>query len=320
MKPPYTITNKALSLSLEIATILGQLEGIKSKSPQPKLRKENRIRTIQGSLSIEGNTLSIAQITAIVENKRVIGPTKDIAEVVNAIEAYEHISSYSFGSLTSMLKAHKYLMNGLIKEAGRFRQGNVGILKGKEVSHVAPPASRVPNLMADLFSYLKKDKNTHLLIRSCVFHYELMFIHPFADGNGRAGRLWQTVILMKYHPIFEYVPIESLIKKNQQEYYDVLEACDFNGNSTSFIEFLLALILQSLAELKDQIVVEAQTPELRLSLAKEYFDDDYFTRKKYMQFHKTISSATASRDLKSGVDIKSLIKIGEKAKTSYQFI
>ncbi len=319
MKPPYTITNKALSLSLEIATILGQLEGIKSKSPQPELRKQNRIRTIQGSLSIEGNTLSISQITAILENKRVIGPQKDIAEVVNAIAAYQHLSSYSFASVTSMLKAHKYLMNGLIKEAGRFRLGNVGILKGREVSHVAPPASRVPDLMEDLFSYLKKDKDTHPLIRSCVFHYELMFIHPFADGNGRVGRLWQTVILMKYHPIFEYVPIESLIKENQQEYYDVLEACDSSGDSTAFIEFLLALIRQSLSELKTQITVDAQTPERRLSLAKEYFHDNFFTRKDYMQFHKTISSATASRDMKSGVVAKMLIKSGDKAQTNYQF-
>jgi Fic family protein len=218
-----------------------------------------------------------------------------------------------------MLKAHKYLMNGLIKEAGRLRQGNVGILKGKEVSHVAPPASRVPVLMANLFSYLKENKDTHLLIRSCVFHYELMFIHPFADGNGRIGRLWQTVILMKYHPIFEYVPIESLIKQNQQAYYDVLEACDASGDSTAFIEFILVLIFESLSELKNQIRVDAQTPERRLSLAKDYFIDDYFTRKDYMLFHKTISSATASRDMKLGMDLNLLIKRGDRAMTRYQF-
>lgn len=320
MKPPYSITNKSLSLSLEIATILGHLEGIRSKTPQPELRKQNRIRTIQGSLSIEGNTLTIPQITAILENKRVIGPQNDIVEVVNAISAYEHISTYKFGNVKSMLIAHKYLLNGLIEEAGHFRKGGVGILKGKEVSHVAPPASRVPLLMENLFVYLKAEKDTHPLIKSCVFHYELMFIHPFSDGNGRIGRLWQTVILMKYHPIFEFLPIESLIKEKQKSYYKVLEECDSCGDSTAFIEFLLNLILISLKELKMDVTVENQTAESRLELAKKQFGKTNFSRKTYMLFHKTISSATASRDLKSGIDLKLLLKQGEKARTEYKFI
>lgn len=319
MKPPYEITNKALNLSLEIASILGLLEGIQSKTPQPELRKQNRIRTIQGSLSIEGNTLSTAQITALLENKKVVGPKKDIAEVVNAIEAYDHIATYRAGSAASMLKAHKCLMKGLIHDAGRYREGNVGIIKGQQVSHIAPKHSRVPILMKELFDYLNKEKETHPLIKSCVFHYELMFIHPFSDGNGRIGRLWQSVILMKFHPIFEYVPIESLIKEKQQQYYNVLELCDSNGSSTAFIEFLLALVLQSLSELKNDVTVEPQTPALRLDHAKKHFGRKQFPRKEYMTFHKTISSATASRDLKYGIENKILIKTGEKNITKYQF-
>jgi Fic family protein len=319
MRPPYTITNKALNLSLEIATILGLLEGIQSKSPQPELRKQNRIKTIQGSLSIEGNTLSVPQVTAIVENKRVIGPKKDITEVVNAIRAYEYIASYRFGNVKSMLKAHEYLTKGLVEESGVFRKGGVGILKGKEVSHVAPPAKRVPLIVGELFSYLKSDKEAHLLIKSCVFHYELMFIHPFSDGNGRVGRLWQSVILMNFHPIFEFLPIESLIKQKQKSYYSVLEQCDASGDSTLFIEFVLGLILQSLRELKDEVVVQSATPQSRLDLARHNFQGSDFSRKDYMLFHKTISSATASRDLKVGVVSQALIKIGEKARTTYRF-
>ncbi len=319
MKPPYTITNKSLNLSLEIATILGHLDGVGSKVPQPKLRKQNRIRTIQGSLSIEGNTLSIPQITAILDNKRIIGPKKDIAEVVNAIAAYGSISSYKYTNVKSMLKAHKHLLSGLIEEAGYFRKGDVGILKGKDISHVAPPALRVPSLMGNLFAYLKNDKDTHPFVKSCVFHYELMFIHPFSDGNGRIGRLWQTVILMNYHPVFEFLPIESLIKEKQESYYRVLEECDSKGDSTAFIEFLLSLILISLKELKFDLVVENETAESRLALAKKEFGNEIFSRKSYMQLHKTISSATASRDLKSGVESTNLIKEGERARTKYRF-
>ncbi len=319
MNPPYTISNKALNLSLEIAAILGHLEGVRSISPQPELRKQNRIRTIQGSLSIEGNTLTIPQITEIIENKRVIGPASDIIEVTNAIKTYEQIAVYKYSNVKSMLKAHKYMLDGLIDEVGQFRKGGVGILKGKEVSHVAPPASRVPFLMDDLFSYLKKETDTHALIKSCVFHYELMFIHPFADGNGRIGRLWQTVILMKYHPIFEFLPIESLIKQKQKSYYNVLEECDSKGDSTAFIEFILNVILTSLKELKMDVVVKNQTTESRLALAKIEFKTRLFSRKSYMLFHKTISSATASRDLKSGVESNTLLRQGEKARTEYLF-
>ena len=319
MKPPYSITSKALNLSVDIATILGYLEGVQSHAPQAELRKTNRIKTIQGSLSIEGNTLTIPQITAILDNKRVIGPQRDIAEVVNAVKAYENINLFKSTNLKSMLKAHQHLLDKLIVDAGSFRTGGVGILKGKEVSHIAPPASRVPLLMDDLFSFLKNEKETHTLIKSCVFHYELMFIHPFSDGNGRVGRLWQTVVLMEYHSIFEFLPIESLIKEKQKQYYNVLEECDSNGNSTAFIEFMLALILISLQEFKSEVVVENQTADSRLKVAQVEFKDHYFSRKSYILLHKIISSATASRDLKLGIDSSLLESKGDRARTRYKF-
>ncbi|ODS22657.1 hypothetical protein AB835_12990 [Candidatus Endobugula sertula] len=283
MKPPYDITDTALNLSLAIANMLGHLEGIQSQAPQAELRKQNRIKTIQGSLAIEGNTLSTSQVTALIDNKRVVGPQKDILEVVNAINAYEVMSSYRAYSANSMLKAHKLLMK-------------------------------------DLFQFLKKEKETHPLIKSCVFHYELMFIHPFSDGNGRIGRLWQSVILMEYHPIFEYLSIESLIKEQQAQYYKVLETCDKQGNSTLFIEFLLGLIKSALAEFKNQVMVKPQTPTSRLAAAKTHFADKAFSRKEYLTLHKLIASATASRDLKFGVENKILQKSGEKAMTRYRFL
>jgi len=319
MKPPYKITDKALSLCLEIATILGHLDGIQSHLPRPELRKKNRIKTIQGSLAIEGNTLSISQVTALIDSKPVVGSQKEIKEVVNAVKAYDHLSKYKHQKIESLLKCHNLLLHGLIEDSGSFRHGGVGILKGNEVSHVAPPASRVPKLMENLFSFLKSDKETHLIIKSCVFHYELMFIHPFLDGNGRVGRLWQTVILIRHHPVFQYLPIEQVIKDNQKAYYEVLEQCDSEGESTHFIEFLLGLLLNALQDLKNQVKSEIQTPDSRLGLAQNNFAKREFTRKDYMLFHKTVSTATASRDLKHGIDCGKLSKLGEKALTRYNF-
>ncbi len=319
MKPPYEITNRSLNCLLEISKILGHLEGIQSQTPQPELRKQNRVKTIHGSLAIEGNTLSTSQITALLDSKRVVGPKKDIIEVTNAIDAYHSIHEFRPHSSRSMLRAHGLLLKGLVDDPGKYRLGNVGIFKGKQIAHVAPKASRVPSLMKDLFEYLKKEKDTHPIIKSCVFHYELMFIHPFSDGNGRIGRLWQTVILMHYHPIFEFVPIESLIKEKQSKYYKALEESDSRGNSTVFIEFIVDIILTALNDLKNQVVVTNQTVDDRLNNAVSHFEKCLFSRKDYINFHKTISSATASRDLKHGISNGVLIKVGRHAQTKYQF-
>ncbi len=319
MKPPFDITSTSLQLVLEIGQSLGQLQGMRVTVPQPELRKKNRIQTIHSSLAIEGNTLSIPQVTDLINNKTVLGPKKDITEVLNAINAYNQLNQYEALSQDSFLAGHHALMHGLIADAGAYRQVDVGIYRGEQVKHIAPSYARVPHLMEDLFHYLNADHETPMLIKSCVFHYELMFIHPFSDGNGRVGRLWQTLLLMQENALFEYLPVETAIKKEQTDYYRVLETCDQQGNSTLFIEFLLNLLCQSLKELKEALVLEGDTTDRRLQLAREALGDTPFARKAYQQIHKHISSATASRDLKYGLDQGGLKKMGERARTRYVF-
>ncbi|MFM1932315.1 MAG: hypothetical protein RL226_1618, partial [Bacteroidota bacterium] len=201
MKPPYDITSEILGLVGSISEKIGQLKASFITESSPQLRKRNQIRTIHSSLQIEGNTLTQEQVTALLENKRVVGPTKDILEVQNAITVYNRIDSFVPSSTRSFLDAHRMLMEGLIEDAGRFRRRSVGIARGSELSHVAPPAENIPHLMQELFDYVGKSDEL-VLIKSCVFHYELEFIHPFLDGNGRMGRLWQTVILNSAYPFF----------------------------------------------------------------------------------------------------------------------
>jgi len=283
--------------------------------PSPQLRKRNKIRTIHSSLKIEGNTLTEDQITALNENKRVIGPKEDIKEVLNAIKVYEELSTYNPNSSKSFLKAHQTLMDGLIDQAGRYRTGSVGILQGDKVAHLAPPASNVDFLMSELFGYLKNSEEL-ILIKSCVFHYEVEFIHPFMDGNGRMGRLWQSVILYQSYPVFEYLPFETLISENQARYYEVLGQCDKAGKSTAFIEYMLEIIEESLNEL-----LNFRNRTLNRRDRLEYFCSlriDEFSRKEYMEVFKDISTATASRDLKEGVGSGLFVKKGDKRNTVYK--
>ena len=315
MKPPYDITPQILKLITSISERLGEVKANFMVKPPPQLRKRNKVRTIHSSLRIEGNTLTESQITAIIENKRVIGPEKDIKEVINAIKVYEKIDQYNPFSDKSFLAAHKELMNGLIEKPGRYRTENVGIAQGTKVAHLAPPAANVHYQMADLFKYLKSSDDP-ILIKSCVFHYETEFIHPFFDGNGRMGRLWQTVILIKEYPVFEFIPFETLISKRQQEYYDVLGQSDRAGKSTVFIEFMLQVINDSLKELLN-------ISTLRLSALDriKYFIDlepETFSRKDYLMVFKDISTATASRDLKKGIEEGLITKIGDRRNTKYQ--
>lgn len=314
MKPPYDITPKILKLITSISEKLGEINATYLSKQSPQLRKQNRIKTIHSSLQIEGNTLTEEQITALIENKRVIGPEKDVLEVLNAIKLYENLEKYKFYSDKSFLKAHKELMNGLIQSPGKYRTKGVGIVKGNMVEHVAPPAENVPYLMKDLFEYLK-DSEELTLIKSCVFHYEMEFIHPFIDGNGRMGRLWQTLILMSEYPVFEFLPFETLISQTQNEYYNSLAMCDKLGKSTMFIEYMLGVIDKSLSSLLDynnRIFKDVDRLEYFIKLgAKE------FTRKDYMNTFKNLSSATASRDLKKGLELKLFESIGFLNKTKY---
>ena len=215
-----------------------------------KLRKANRIRTIQGSLAIEGNTLSTEQITAILNGKTVIAPPKEVQEVRNAIKAYEAFQQWQPSQEKDLLQAHQILMTGLIDEVGQYRHGGVGVMSGDRVVHMAPPANQINRLMADLLNWLN-DSDIHPLIQSSVFHYEFEFIHPFADGNGRMGRLWQTLILSRWNPIFANIPVESLIYQNQKAYYEALQASTDRTDSAPFIEFILHMILDAILSSTD---------------------------------------------------------------------
>ena len=317
MKLPYDITDKILVLVASISEKIGEINATHLYKPVTELRKKNRIKTIQSSLEIEGNTLTEEQITALLENKRVIAPQKDILEVQNAIKVYDQLNKFNPYQLKDLEKAHSVLMNGLIENAGKLRTINVGIVKGSKVEHIAPSGTMVNGLMKDLFEYLKKDKDL-VLIKSCVFHYEFEFIHPFLDGNGRMGRLWQTLILMQQYPVFEYLPVESLIKQKQSEYYRKLSESDKKGNSTPFIEFMLNIILDLLEGLLQSQNKTLHTED-RIQLFKEKIGNNRFSRKDYMQNFKNISAPTASRDLKWAVEQNLLTKSGELRLTEYQF-
>ena len=318
MKPSYTITGQILALISSISEKIGEVNSAHLHRPPPELRKKNRIKTIQSSLEIEGNTLTIEQITSILENKRVIGPKKEIVEVQNAIKTYDNIDDFDALSLESFCYAHSILMKDLIDAPGKLRSKSVGIVKGTELAHLAPPGAIVKPLMNDLFSYLKKDSDI-ILIRSCVFHYEMEFIHPFLDGNGRMGRLWQTVILKDNYPVFEFLPVETLIKERQSGYYEALRKSDKTGESTAFIEFMLKIINDSLEELL-KIKNISLTNIDRINQFKVIIKNDFFTRKDYLRQFKEISTATASRDLKYAVENKLLDKYGDKNATKYKFI
>lgn len=315
MKPPYEITVLILKYIASISEKIGEVNATYLVKTNPSLRKQNQIKTIQSSLSIEGNSLSEEQITAILENKRVIGPQKDIAEVLNALEVYKNLNSFKYNSEKDFLKAHKILMKGLVDNAGKYRNKGVGIMKGLEVEHIAPPHSNLPYLMQDLFEYLK-DKSEISLIQSCVFHYEMEFIHPFMDGNGRMGRLWQTLILMNEYPLFEFLPFETLISINQSAYYKALSDSDKEGKSTKFIEYMLSIIDSSLSELLENSTKKL-TSEDRIKIFAENHQHD-FSRKDYMNYFKDLSSATASRDLKKAVDNGIIDKFGDKKTSTYK--
>jgi Fic family protein len=315
MKPPYTITPLIIKQIASVSEKVGEIKANYLNKPSPQLRKQNKIKTIHSSLKIEGNTLTQQQVTALIENKKVTGPKKDILEVLNAIKVYDKLTAFDAYSSTSFLTAHELLMHGLIDNPGKYRNQEVGVFQGSRVAHLAPPAKNVPLLMQDLFRYLKiKDEST--LIKSCVFHYETEFIHPFLDGNGRMGRLWQTVILLKAYPVFEFLPFETLISQSQEEYYHVLSNCDKKGESTEFIEYMLKVIEGSLAELlnfNNRILNDIERIEFFVTQGKQEF-----SRKDYMNVFKNISTATASRDIKKGVDMNYFIRSGDKNKTVYK--
>ncbi|KNC92380.1 Fic family protein [Trabulsiella odontotermitis] len=253
-QPPFTITNQMLSQVAETGELLGHWAARAGRA-SPLLRKENRIRTIQASLAIEHNSLSTEQVTAIMEGKRVLAPLKDIQEVRNAIIAYEKMDDWQSHQLADLLEAHKTLMIGLVDTPGALRSGNVGIYRESQLIHMAPPASQVLRLMGDLLNWLQ-ETDLHPLVASSVFHYEFEFIHPFADSNGRMGRLWQTLILSEWRPELAWLPVETLIHHQQERYYQVLGECDKISDSTAFVEFMLSNIISALKDGIDDLSEE----------------------------------------------------------------
>lgn len=247
--PPFHITDNISALTEEISAHTERLESLNAEAlTVPKLRRENRIRTIHSSLAIEQNTLSLEQVTAVIEGKRVLGNPVEIREVQNAYDAYNLMLELNPLSVNDLLKAHRLMMKDLVPENGKFRSGGVGVFDGSVLVHMAPPARLVPEHIDNLFAWYKVSGN-HPLVKSAVFHYEFEFIHPFSDGNGRMGRMWHSLLLGQWKKLFLWLPIEELIKLRQKEYYDVLGISDREADSTSFIEFMLEVMRDSIKEL-----------------------------------------------------------------------
>lgn len=246
-KPPYSLSPTILQLVADISESIGRYTVLAESRFTPRLRRENRVRTIQASLAIENNTLTLEQVSAVVEGKRILGDPREIQEVRNAFAAYEAMERWQPSSKNDLLAAHALLMGGLTDEAGRLRASSVGIFRGEQLIHMAPPARRVPRLVDDLLTWLK-NTDVHPLVASCLLHSELEFIHPFSDGNGRMGRLWQTLILRQWKPLLAYLPVETVIRERQEEYYHVLGQSDRLGDATPFVEFMLEALLKALQE------------------------------------------------------------------------
>lgn len=325
MKPPFTLTNTMLHQVIEISRVLGILEfSVKSDL---KLRKENRIKSIHSSLAIENNSLTEKQVTDIIDGKRVLGDPKEIREVKNAYDAYEEILTLDPYRQKDFLKAHRLLTAGIVNEAGKYRSRDVGIFDEiGNVVHMGARPQYLQTLMNDLFAWGKND-NTPELIKSCVFHYEIETIHPFADGNGRMGRLWQTVILANWNPIFTWIPIETLIYENQRDYYKVLEQVDQETNSNRFIEFMLTIILKTL---KSYLTVTSNL-EQKIDIPEGLTDSEaktYVLVIKYLTEHKNINTtvtakliqksiATARKHLAKFVSLGLLVAQGSNKNRSY---
>ena len=265
-KPPFIINDNIINLLAKISELVGQVSVLHKGSISPKLRRENRIKTIHSSLAIEHNSLSLEQVTAVLNGKRILGAPQEIKEVQNAYEAYEIMLSLNPLDIEDLLKAHKLMMDNLVKENGVFRSGGVGVFEGEKLIHAAPPANYVPKLIADLFDWYNQSE-LHILIKSCIFHYEFEFIHPFADGNGRMGRMWHTLLLSQWNELFAWLPIEDLIRERQQEYYDALAIADKKADCTGFVEMMMNIILDALAQLdKTDQVDDQETDQVKLLL------------------------------------------------------
>ena len=263
-----------LTLSISITEKVGKINSFNSLKRMPILRRNNKIKSIHSSLAIEANSLSLNQVKDVIEGKVVLGPLKEIQEVKNAYNAYSNITNFDGYSEQDLLKAHFLLTNSVCDLPGKYRNHGEGVFDGSKVIFVAPPHDLVPSLMKDLFKWLKNDEETPMLIKSCIFHYEFVFIHPFSDGNGRLARLWQNILLCKWKPIFEYIPIESFIQKYQQEYYNKIALCHSIGKSNDFIEFMLTIIDSTLDDILFNIQRECENISDQVNKLLSVLEDD----------------------------------------------
>lgn len=297
-QPPFEINERIMADVIEIAELVGRVSVTDKISMNPTLRRTNRIQTIYSSLAIEQNTLDIEQVTAVLSGKRVIAPPKDIAEVKNAYEIYDNMDKLNPYSIDDLLKAHSVMERGLLNEAGEFRSRPVGVADSEgNILHFGTLPQYVPKLVQELLEWTEKSE-IHLLIKSCVFHYEFELIHPFADGNGRMGRLWHTLLLSKWNPIFAWLPIEFIIHDNQSEYYNAINVSNNNGNSTVFIEFMLSVIKQALQEsINDKPKNISSKSDLRWNKINDYLETHEYILNSDVQKLLGVSSATATRIL-----------------------
>ena len=311
-KPPYTITNKILKTVSNIVELVSELNHVKKELATPKLRKKNRIKSITGTLQIEGNSFTEEKVTNVINGKTVLGMVREIEEVKGAIEAYDYLEKYDYKKEKDLLLAHKFLMQNILNNAGNYRHGNVGVGGKDGVTHVAPPPNMVPQLMGDLFDWLK-DTDDHLLVASCVFHYEFEFIHPFNDGNGRVGRLWQSVILNQYKNIFGAMPIESVVRENQEAYYKALEDAGSIGESSPFVEFMLEIILKTLIEVKKDNVpknVPKNVPLKRLANIVNMMKKDKNITALELADKLGVTDKTIKRDIAKLKDENRVVRVG----------
>lgn len=314
-EPPFKINTAIVNLAAEISALVERVAIRLEQSDSLRLRRINQIQSIHSSLAIEGNSLSEGQVSDIIDGKRIIAPEREILEVKNALRTYELYPSLKAFSEKDLLKAHAVMMQGIIPDAGKYRNCNEGVFKGNKCVHFAPPPNMVPILMKNLFSWLKNSKD-HWLIRSCVFHYEFEFIHPFRDGNGRIGRLWQSLILGKWNPLFAHLPVENLVYANQHAYYNAINASSAAGDCSIFVEFMLNRILDSLKALqKVDTVADARKPFVLTDRQKKIVSllkKNNFATEKEITEKFTVTTRTIERDLAKLQDNGILERAGSK--------